>query len=78
MALTTYPKCKNDSWSWYIDEEVSEYTIWHCCICGYTAFEDESEETVCPECGQKLDMLLFDDNQKYRYCSQCKRIRIVE
>ena len=71
MSLQICPKCKEKHFSWSIDKEVSEMTLWYCGCCKYSAKEDEAQETFCPKCGEKSYMLLQDDSETYRYCHRC-------
>ena len=44
MATQKCPKCNQDSFTWFIDEETSSLTIWFCTECNYKAEEDERLE----------------------------------
>lgn len=79
MALQICPKCKNLSFTWYIDEEESSLTQWKC-DCGYHVFEDESKMRNCPICrNEKSDSYMIDNEIKYWWCYRCGKIEpIVE
>jgi len=65
MATQVCPNCKEDSFTWFVDEEVSSLTIWGCSTCGYRAYENESLEKVCANCNQKTECRLEDKEKKY-------------
>jgi hypothetical protein len=65
MALQICPKCKELSFTWFIDEEQPPLTQWNC-QCGYYALEDESKERDCPIFGsKKSDSYMIDNNGNY-------------
>ncbi len=74
MSLQNCPKCKHESITWSIDEEVSLLTYWGCNNCGYGAEEDESCERLCSSCGAKSEMRFKDEDNEYWWCSNCNRI----
>ena len=74
MATQICPHCKEDSFTWSIDEEESPLTKWGCYSCGYIAFEDESLERLCSACHKKTESKLEDNLKKYWWCSNCNRI----
>ncbi|WP_348739211.1 hypothetical protein [Tenacibaculum sp. 190524A02b] len=43
MATQVCPKCKENSYTWRIDNEISDLTIWSCYNCYYEEFEKELE-----------------------------------
>ncbi len=73
MATQICPRCKADSFTWIIDEEVT-LTKWSCFKCGYIAYEDESLEKQCSVCMKKINMRLEDTSKKYWWCSNCNKI----
>jgi hypothetical protein len=76
MALQICPKCRELSFTWYIDAEQSPLTQWGC-QCGYHAFEDESKIQDCPVCGCKKNYSYMIDNKgKYWWCSHCGKIAV--
>ena len=71
MATQICPRCKEDAFTWHIDEEESPFTIWACHICNYQAFEDESKERKCAHCGRNTEARLNDGKENYWWCSSC-------
>jgi ribosomal protein L37AE/L43A len=47
MATQICPKCKSDSFTWIIDDEISNMTIWYCNVCNFSALENENDESNC-------------------------------
>ena len=78
MSLHKCPNCKEIRFNWIVDNEISDLTIWDCWECNYTAYEDESKESNCPECKFPFRIFLKDDNSKYWWCSECERKVIIE
>jgi len=76
MATQICPNCKNDSFTWRIDEEESPLTIWRC-NCGYLAYEDESQVRKCKDCGSKTESNMRDSQKEYWWCSTCNKIEII-
>jgi hypothetical protein len=74
MATQICPKCKEDSFTWSIDEEESPLTYWHCYNCLYGAYEDEKLECICENCGIKTKSRLKDESTEYWWCSSCNTI----
>ncbi len=54
MATQVCPKCNEDSFTWYIENQISERTIWSCHKCNYQAYEDEFHEKNCSICKNKI------------------------
>lgn len=71
MATQICPNCKADSFTWAIDEDVSELTIWFCSNCSYQVFENEYEESECSKCKSKTTSKLKDNLKEYWWCSNC-------
>jgi hypothetical protein len=78
MATQTCPKCKQDSFTWSIDEEESGLTKWGCFNCSYIAFEDESLERACSNCHKKTESRLEDDSKKYWWCTSCNKVTNIQ
>ncbi len=76
MSLQNCPKCQNNSFTWKIDEEISQFTIWECTICNYQVFEDESLLTVCDSCKTKTKSYIIDNDKKFWWCSNCNSTEI--
>lgn len=76
MATQICPNCKADTFTWSIDDE-SSLTMWDCHECGYIAWEDETLEHVCANCGNKSEMSLNDDNNEYWWCCSCNKLTLV-
>ena len=73
MTALICPKCKEDSFTWMIDEEISPLTIWGCYNCNYEAFEDESEERPCNHCSTHTEIKLRDKTKEYWWCNHCEK-----
>lgn len=73
MATQICPKCKEDAFTWCVDEDHLPLTKWGCYKCGYTAWEDETAERVCPICGKKSEMKLKDDTREFWQCCNCNK-----
>lgn len=78
MATQICPKCKKGSFTWSMDEEITELTIWGCYRCYYQAFEDESDKRNCQKCGKKTESKLKDDEKEYWWCSNCNTTEIIK
>lgn len=74
MATQICPKCKEDSFSWFVNDELSIHTVWLCNICKYQAEENESLETFCSNCNKKTKSKLKDSFEDYWWCSNCNII----
>lgn len=77
MSTQTCPKCKEDSFTWSIEEDM-QLTTWGCSECGYIAYEDELLERECSNCGKKTESRLEDKNTKYWWCCLCNKITDYE
>lgn len=75
MATQPCVKCGANSMTWATDEELSPFTYWFCLECDETvAWEDESKERDCPECGRKGGSLyMWDRRSAFWYCVACTR-----
>jgi DNA-directed RNA polymerase subunit RPC12/RpoP len=78
MASQICPKCKYDSFYWKEDEEESPHIIWDCSKCGYRAFENESDEKNCSDCGKKVESKLNDLEKEYWWCSNCNKTELIK
>lgn len=78
MSLQICPKCKNLSFTWYIDEEESSLTQWYC-KCGYHAFEDETKMRDCSVCNnEKSNLYMIDNEIKYWWCCRCEKVEPIK
>ena len=59
--------------TWAIDEEISQFTYWFCAACpDVVAWEDESQERDCSECGsERSQMLMWTRESTFFYCAKC-------
>lgn len=78
MGTQLCPKCKNDSFTWSMDDEISDLTIWGCYKCDYRALENESDERNCGKCGKKTESKLKDEENEYWWCSTCNATEIIK
>jgi len=78
MSTQICPKCKSDSFTWFIDDEISELIIWGCYSCGYRAYENEALERICLHCKIKTELYLKDDEKEYWWCPSCNRIQLLK
>jgi hypothetical protein len=78
MATQICPNCKNDAFTWSINEDYSSLTYWFCFKCRYDAYEDESQERICTVCDKKTESRLQDKKQEYWWCSNCNSIKLIE
>jgi len=71
MGVQLCPKCQNTSFTWSIDDDISESTIWRCYKCNYEAYENESDERKSSHCNQKTESKLKDNEKEYWWCFTC-------
>lgn len=74
MATQICPRCKENSFTWSVEDENSGITDWGCYECGYHATENESEECVCENCKEKTKIRLKDSETEYWWCCRCNKI----
>ena len=74
MGTQICPKCKENSFTWSIDDEISDFTIWGCYNCSYHAMENEADECICEICGNKTKTKLNDTEIEYWWCYHCNVI----
>ena len=74
MALQICPKCKHEEFTWFMDGE-PEHTYWYCKNCEYSIEENETKETICPDCNEKTFSYLFNKDEQYWWCSSCNLIQ---
>jgi DNA-directed RNA polymerase subunit RPC12/RpoP len=77
MATQICPNCKKDSFTWKLDDKISDYTIWDCYECNYRAYENESQIRECENCKKKTNNLMNDEMRKYWWCNNCNKIEII-
>ena len=77
MAEQVCPNCNKHSFTWMLDEDVSDLTIWGCYNCGYEAFEDESKERNCMKYGSKTESKLKDNIKEYWWCCKCNEVTLI-
>lgn len=78
MATQTCPRCQQAGFTWHIDDEASDLTIWGCHKCHYQAVENEADERICNTCGSKNETKLIDDEKVYWWCSNCNIIELIK
>jgi transcription elongation factor Elf1 len=72
MTTQICPKCGKNGMTWYIDHDVSRFTLWRCGSCGYHAEEDEDGMTDCPRCDAEKSLLLMRDHEGvHEWCHRC-------
>jgi hypothetical protein len=75
MATQICPCCKQDSFTWFIEDEKKLLTRWGCYNCSYTALENEKDEMeICQSCQTKTKIKLNDELRSYWWCSNCNTI----
>ena len=77
MAEQNCPNCKENTFTWYVDEEESPDTIWRCRSCDYIAYEDKSTMRSCSNCKNATESELKDSFKKYWWCSRCDKITLI-
>lgn len=70
MALQICPKCKENSFTWFISGK-THLTSWSCFSCDYEAKQTDSDEQVCEHCDEKSKIKLKDRGKEYWWCSNC-------
>ncbi len=78
MANQICPNCLENSFTWSVDDEISDLTIWGCYACSYRALEDESNERNCSRCENRTESRLKDDEKEYWWCSTCNKIESIK
>ena len=78
MATQICPNCNEDSFTWSMDDEISNLTMWGCYKCHYQAFENEEYERVCANCHNGSQLQLKDDEKMYWWCSKCNTIEPIK
>ncbi|WP_312076687.1 hypothetical protein [Chryseobacterium sp.] len=73
MALQICPKCKENSFTWFINGK-TQLTTWTCFDCDYEAKEIEDEKSTCEKCGEITKTKLKDKEKEYWWCSNCNTI----
>jgi ssDNA-binding Zn-finger/Zn-ribbon topoisomerase 1 len=72
MTTQICPKCGKNGMTWYIDHEVSRFTLWRCALCSYHAEENEDGMVDCPRCDTEKACLLIKDHEGFhRWCHRC-------
>ena len=74
MATQICPNCKEDAFTWFMDEDISPLMIWSCTSCNYNALEDDSKERLCHSCNHKTESLFKDNEKEFWWCSSCHQI----
>jgi hypothetical protein len=75
---SNFPKCKQNYFTWSHDDDRLPTTYWGCGNCGYGAFEDESFERTCNDCGTKTEIRLEDTIEAYWWCNRCNKVTVVD
>ena len=71
MADHKCPKCKQETFSWYVDQEIAEITIWTCSNCDLQIYEDDRDEIYCKECEDNTTTFLKNEDEEFWWCSIC-------
>ena len=72
MSAQYCPNCGKTEFVWFIDEEQSPYTQWHCLSCEYHAEEDESLESICNNCKTKNLIYIRSNGEYFKFCTECQ------
>lgn len=78
MATQICPKCKENAFTWSMDEENPKLIDWGCYHCSYHARENELDESNCESCGNKTKMKLKDSETEYWWCCRCNKITVIK
>ena len=70
MALEICPKCKENSFTWFINGK-NHLTSWSCFNCDYEAQQTDDKVHVCENCRETLKIQLKDRDKQYWWCSGC-------
>lgn len=73
MALQNCPKCKENSFTWFINGK-TQLTTWTCFDCDYEAKEIEDEKSTCEKCEENTKTKLKDKEKEYGWCSNCDAV----
>ena len=71
MVTQICPKCRKNSFTWYISEVLSNITVWSCTSCLFQIFEDDNEEAICINCNEKTNTFLQNQEEQFNWCSNC-------
>jgi ribosomal protein L37AE/L43A len=74
MPTQICPKCRKDSFSWYIDEELSNFTFWSCSNCDFQTYEDDRDEVEYGNCKEITKTFLKNEDEEFWWCSVCNTI----
>ncbi len=78
MATQNCPKCKKDSFTWYVDEEMSDIIIWNCDNCDLQIYEDERDEINCKNCNENTKTFLKNEDEEFWWCSVCNSVSEIK
>ena len=73
MALQICPKCKENSFTWFINGK-THLTSWSCFSCDYEAKQTGNIELICENCEEKSKIKLKDKENEYWWCSNCNEV----
>jgi hypothetical protein len=73
MALLICPRCKENSFTWFINGK-THVTSWNCFNCDYEAKETDSHKSICENCEKNTKIKLKDKEKEYWWCSSCNQI----
>jgi hypothetical protein len=73
MALQICPKCKENSFTWFINGKFPLMS-WSCFNCDYEAKENENDKCICVNCEENTKTKLKDKEREYWWCSNCNTI----
>ena len=71
MATQLCPKCKKDSFTWQMDDDDPDLTVWGCYECYYSAHENERDNSECETCGQQTESKFKDEQNGDWRCWTC-------
>jgi len=74
MVTQQCPKCKQNAFTWYVSEVLSNITVWSCNACPLQIFEDENEEEFCENCNEKTKTFLQSQEEQFNWCSHCNTV----
>lgn len=74
MANHNCPRCKQETFTWYLDKEIPTMTVWTCSNCDFQTFEDDRDEIYCEKCDDDTTTFLMNEDEEFWWCSICNTV----